>query len=287
MSGVCGLLPVLQGEESQAFSFHHRGGDYIVRVNESASGFKKDLFAYQTFTRPELPIPEILHIGSLDDEYAICVSRRAPRVTLQDLDVAALRQIVGPTARVMDAIAASNVDKIAGFGLFDANGTGRDKSWRGFLVSLGDASRYDWNSVSRNINMRLIGRLLGLVERFAEYCPEERKLVHGDFGSNNVLTDAGKITAVVDWSEALLGDPLYDVANIFFWRNWLDCMEVQAHYFESLLSGTPQWDERMPCYQLRIGLEEIYENAVNGNERNVAWATNRCLEISEQAIPQR
>jgi aminoglycoside phosphotransferase (APT) family kinase protein len=39
--------------------------------------------------------------------------------------------------------------------------------------------------------------------------------VHGDFGSNNVLADGEHITGVVDWSEAMIGDPLYDVANIF------------------------------------------------------------------------
>jgi hygromycin-B 4-O-kinase len=283
--GVCSLVPTPQGEESQTFSFHHRGGDYVARVNESDGGFKKDLFAYENFTKPELPIPEILHIGPLDDQYVICVSRRAPGVTLQGLSAAALPQTVEATARVMDAIAVSNVDKIAGFGRFEANGTGQDQSWRGFLAGIGDTGRYDWNLASRNVNMRLVNRLMRVVERFAEHCPEERKLVHGDFGSNNVLTDAGEITAVIDWSEALLGDPLYDVANIFFWRNWLACMEVQARYFESRLSGVPQSDERMLCYQLRIGLEEIYENAIDGNTKKAAWASNRCLEIAEQAVP--
>src|SRR5699024_2408647 len=67
-------------------------------------------------------------------------------------------------------------------------------------------------------------------------------LVHADFGSNNVLTDNGRITAVIDWSEAMFGDSQYEVANIFFWRPWLACMEQQTRYFERRhpeLAGSP------------------------------------------------
>jgi hygromycin-B 4-O-kinase len=280
MGGVCRIVPLPEGEESQSFAFQHGESDYVVRVNKTADGFKKDLFAYENFTKPELPIPEIIHIGPLE-EYAICISRRACGVTLQDLDAAALPQIVGPTARVLNEISGSNVDRITGFGVFDSSGIGREKSWRSFLVSIGDPGRYDWALASRSVDMRLVHRLIELVNRFAEHCPEERKLVHGDFGSNNVLTNAGKITAVIDWSEALVGDSLYDVANIFFWRPWLRCMELQARYFENLIADEARWRERMLCYQLRIGLNEIYGNAVEGRAENVTWALNRCLQIAE------
>ena len=280
MGGVCRIVPLPQGEESQSFAFQHGESDYVVRVNKNADGFKKDLFAYENFTKPELPIPEIIHIGPLE-EYAICISRRACGVTLQDLDAAALPQMAGPTARVLNEISGSNVDRITGFGVFDSSGIGREKSWRSFLVSIGDPGRYDWALASRSVDMRLVHRLIELVNRFAEHCPEERKLVHGDFGSNNVLANAGKITAVIDWSEALVGDPLYDVANIFFWRPWLRCMELQARYFESLVADEARWRERMLCYQLRIGLDEIYDNAVQGRAGNVDWALSRCLQIAD------
>jgi hygromycin-B 4-O-kinase len=279
MGGVCRIVPLPEGEDSQSFAFHHGESDYVVRVNKSADGFKKDLFACESFTKPELPIPEIIHIRPLE-EYAICISRRACGVTLQDLDAAALPQIVGPTARVLNEVSGSNVDRITGFGVFDSSGIGREKSWRSFLVSIGDPGRYDWALASRSVDMRLVHRLIELVDQFAEHCPEERKLVHGDFGSNNVLANAGKITAVIDWSEALVGDPLYDVANTFFWRPWLRCMELQARYFENLIADEARWRERMLCYQLRIGLDEIYENAVEGHAGNVDWTLSRCLQIA-------
>ncbi|HEY9219163.1 MAG TPA: phosphotransferase, partial [Phenylobacterium sp.] len=36
-------------------------------------------------------------------------------------------------------------------------------------------------------------------------------LLHGDFWPGNVLWDAGRIAAVIDWEEAAFGDPLHDL----------------------------------------------------------------------------
>ena len=104
-------------------------------------------------------------------------------------------------------------------------------------------------------------------------------LVHGDFGSNNVLAEGEHITGVVDWSEALIGDPLYDVANIFFWRTWLPCMEQQAQFFEAHPLKLPNWKERVLCYQLRIGLSEVLANAFDRRDKTVFWALRRCEQI--------
>ncbi len=111
-------------------------------------------------------------------------------------------------------------------------------------------------------------------------CPERWQLAHGDFGSNNVLARGGNITGVIDWSEALLGDPLYDVANILFWRTWLNCMEQQAAYSESRIANDPGVKRRLICYQLRIGLRETLESAKAGNGEACRWAFARCENLA-------
>ena len=42
-------------------------------------------------------------------------------------------------------------------------------------------------------------------------------LLHGDLGSHNVLTDGDRLLALIDWEDALAGDPVYDVA---FWATF-------------------------------------------------------------------
>ncbi|WP_124462265.1 phosphotransferase family protein [Variovorax sp. KBW07] len=285
MAGVAELVPLVEGEESQAFAFEWRGDGYVVRINREARGFEKDAFAARRFAAPGLPVPEVTAIGRLDEGPFYCVSRRAPGVTLQDLAPARLPAIVGPVAGVMDAIAASSLASTKGYGRFDADGIGEHASWHGFVTCIADEARFDWRPVAGlagRAGMRRIDRHLKEVLALAAHCPETRQLVHGDFGANNVLTDGQAITGVIDWSEALFGDALYDVANIFFWRTWLDCMDQQARFFEAAGGSgeTAGHGERLRCYQLRIGLQQVHECAVIGDAQDLAWALNRCDEIA-------
>lgn len=54
----------------------------------------------------------------------------------------------------------------------------------------------------------------------------ERTLVHGDVGFDNLLADEGGISAVLDWANAMYGDPLYDLAWLSFWPSPVDWLQV-------------------------------------------------------------
>lgn len=274
LGGISELVPIIEGEESRVFGFRHGQNDLVLRVNRDMEGFRKDDFAYRSFASVELPIPEIIAIGSLADGNAYCVSRRAIGRTLQDLTQIELLPVLEAVAGVMSAISQSDLCDDQGFGPFDASGAGAHTSWRDFLLQVG---ALDW----RGTGLRgKIEGLLKLVQELAEHCPEQRALVHGDFGSNNVLTDGPRITAVIDWSEALYGDPLYDLANILFWRPWLICMEAQARWFEAQRPEILKSIERLRCYQLHIGLKQIHASALAGHDEDMTWALKRCGDIA-------
>jgi hygromycin-B 4-O-kinase len=284
MANISDLTLISQGEESQTYRFRSGTQAYVVRLNRAVEGFEKDAFAYRRFARPNLPIPEIIHIGQIDDHF-YCISENMPGVTLQDLHPQNVPPELGPTAEILDVIAESNLDDMTGFGPFNARGVGSYESWHDFLMSVADPHQYDWAAVDSLVDlvdlvdMDIVNRLLKRLDSLVVHCPETRRLVHGDFGSNNVLTDGRRITGVIDWSEASIGDPLYDIANILFWRTWLDCMQQQARYFETHLAGLAKLSDRLLCYQLRIGLAEIYQNANEGKTDALAWATSRCREL--------
>jgi aminoglycoside phosphotransferase (APT) family kinase protein len=42
-------------------------------------------------------------------------------------------------------------------------------------------------------------------------------LLHGDLGSHNVLTDGDRLLGLIDWEDAVAGDPVYDIA---FWATF-------------------------------------------------------------------
>lgn len=64
---------------------------------------------------------------------------------------------------------------------------------------------------------------------------------------------------MIDWDCAGIGDPLMDVAGTAFWSHHLVCMQQQAADFDAHLSHWPGYRDRLLCYQLRIGLEELHE----------------------------
>jgi hygromycin-B 4-O-kinase len=264
------LVPMTEGEESRVFG----NDDFILRVNEDIEGFRKDDFVYRTFAGVGLPIPEIIETGHLADGNAFCISRRAKGHTLQDLSAEELPFVLDAVARVMAAIAECRPATHSGFGRFDATGVAPHVSWRDFLLH---PVTLDWKDAKLDGDVH---HLLELLLELTKSCPEHRALVHGDFGSNNVLTDGTEITAVIDWSEALYGDPLYDLANILFWRPWLACMELQARWFEAHRPELLKQAARLRCYQLHIGLGQVWACGFAGQDSDRNWALARCAEIA-------
>lgn len=266
--------PLTEGEESQAFAFEGDGEGLVVRINKARTGFDKDHYAHRHFASAALPVPEVRSVEAFDDQW-LCISVRAPGQTLQALSSQA-GSYAHAVADTMDALASTDVSALSGFGAFDAGGRAPFDHWCEYLEAISDPNYFDWPAVSGIAPSAEVQPLLDRVTELAPTCPDTRQLVHADFGSNNVLVASGRVTAVIDWSEAMLGDPLYDVANIFFWRTWLACMEEQANFLE-LDQDHRGWDaDRLVCYQLRIGLQSAHDAATDGDADFVHWALNRC-----------
>jgi hygromycin-B 4-O-kinase len=265
-SSVTGLVSLTEGEESQAFAFD-AGAPFVLRINRDGTGFAKDRLALEHFGAL-LPVPEIMLIAPFGDAVA-CVSRRAPGVTLQDLTKDAAMAAAPAVARVMKALRHADIRAFSGAGPFDAERQGSHPHWADWIADIGAK---DWTGIEG------AGPALETVLRFAGTCPDVKGLVHGDFGSNNALCADAQITGVIDWSEAMIGDPLYDLANILFWRSWLTCMEVQAAFLER---AYPQWfadSDRLTAYRLRIGLDTLWHAERDGDPRLATWARARLAE---------
>jgi hygromycin-B 4-O-kinase len=275
---VEGIERLAEGDESQAFGFRGDGAALICRINRSRLGFDKDGFAHRHFASEALPVPAVLSIEPFGDHW-LSISVRASGETLQALGAEAADLGATLTA-TMDAMAATNVSMLDGFGAFATDGRGDFAHWRDYLAAIADPAVFEWAAVSHIVSPETVQPLLEIVRRLAPKCPDVARLVHGDFGSNNVLAAGGAITGVIDWSEAMLGDPLYDVANIFFWRSWLACMEAQALYFETRADPRLDETEKLTCYQLRIGLQALYDAATDGDTAFVGWVLDRCRAIA-------
>ena len=276
---VGNVRQLIEGEVSQAFSFECGEIGYVIRIGKAIEGFKKDAYAYNHFRSERLPIPRVIKIGYIDEQHIFCIAEKMPGITLQDVDSEIMEHLLQPTTEVWFALKDCDISSTTGFGDFDADGRGAYGTWQEYLLSILDPHTYSWDRVIHHLDRRLLQELITAFTSLAKHCPEERYLVHGDFGSNNVLTDGRSITAVLDWDDAKYGDPLFDVATAYFWSSWLDCMAAQAAYYKSL-SAIPGYQERLACYQLRIGLAEVYDSVIHQNWKMARWAAKRSAEIA-------
>lgn len=271
------LEQLVEGEESQAFSFTDSDKAYVLRVHITEDGFKKDAYAFENFTSGTLPIPEVYRIGSVDASHAFCISQKLPGITLQDANEEAIEKLLEATNEVLTAIHDSVISTTSGYGSFTIDGTGKFGSWHEFLISVLAPSADQWDTVRERSDPELIDDIVREFESLLPYCPEERRLLHADFGSNNVLTDGTRITGVLDWETASYGDPVFDMGG--FWSTWLMCVRKQSAYWDEVHGHLLHYQERKHCYDLRMALAEIYENALDGGTDTLRWVENRSREI--------
>jgi hygromycin-B 4-O-kinase len=150
----------------------------------------------------------------------------------------------------LEALGEADTSASAGYGGWDDDGNGHYESWQACLTDMienHDEGYYaNWH--------RFFERMVRLSER----CPNVRQLVHNDYQFENVMTDGKRISGVIDWGNALYGDPLYDVAWLGFlsihpgW--WFDDgVEILRERF----GNAPEFEARIACYELHIGLDHL------------------------------
>lgn len=263
------LNSIREGEESRAFVFISAGSDYVVRVNPSRTGFDNEKFAFEHFNSPALPIPEVTLVAPHGPKLWLCVSRRAPGTTLQELPAGGAFAYGAAVSSVLDAMAHVTPN--------DGTGLASQKAWPTFLT---DVAGRDWSLLDRTARDFVVGAA-SFIADMAKDLGDPRRLIHGDFGSNNLVVAQGEVTGVIDWSETMIGDPDYDVANNLFWRPWLDCMEQQCRYFEQHEPWRLTDTSKLACYQLRIGLGVLHDAIRDDDERMINWSLARCRTIAE------
>jgi len=255
------------GDWSRAFAFRLRGRDLVARFGRYVEDFVKDRKA-MAFARPELPVPAVLEIGEAPGGY-FAISARSFGTFLEELDEPGWRRLMPELLRALDVLRTLEAP---GRGVdWASEGDDAPVGWRQWLLASvedrGGERVGGWRARLRQApeaeqvfvsGERALRSLLAA-------CPDVRHVIHRDLLNRNVLVagDASRLEAVYDWGCSLAGDFLYEVAWFTFWAQWYPALEaidfrsaVRAHY-ETIGLTVENFDERLACYELQIGLEHI------------------------------
>ena len=280
--------PLAGGFFSRAFACRAGEREYVVRLNRvahAADGFAKDAWAAQHFAAPHLPIPRVIASGVAGDDVWAMSELVAGR-TLELHTDAERRALLPATLDTLDAIARADTSSSRGYGAWSADGNAPFAHWCDFLAAAienqSEGFYRNWHALfhdsflERDVYEAVYRRMLQL----AEHCPAERALIHNDYQFQNILADDSGITGVIDWANALYGDPLYDVARLLalsahppWWH--ADGAEVLRARYGHL----PHYDERLACYTCHVGLDDLLFYAKTGNRATYDFFRDRLLTL--------
>lgn len=271
---VADVQALRDGAWSRAFSFRLGGRDFVARFSASADDYKKDR-VMAAHASADLPIPRILDISETLDGFC-AVSERAFGDSLDDLDGPLLRRVLPSLFAMLDAVRAVDVAEATGFGSWDADGNAPHATWAGALLATGDPANatripgwraaLDLSPTGSAAFVETYSRL----EQLVETIPNTRYLVHSDLLNHNVLVESDRVSAVLDWGNAMAGDFLYDIAQLDFWAPWypawdgIDIQQEAARHYAAIGLDVPGYAERIRCYQVHIGLDHLAYNAFKG-----------------------
>jgi thiamine kinase-like enzyme len=100
-------------------------------------------------------------------------------------------------------------------------------TWKDMLLSIFNGGDFDWVEVAEreSLDNELILSSVGNITKKIEnttFDLKEYSLLHTDFNQRNLFVDPSsyEISGIIDWEDAMFGDPLYDFARVrmFMWH---------------------------------------------------------------------
>ena len=263
-----------EGLVSQTYYFENIDTSLVFQISKDMEGYKKENYVFQTFSN-KIPVKNILNIDKYQDNIYFCISEYIDAKRLHDLSENEMNNNIIYIMNILKLLQNIDIDHDKGFGYFNSKGNAPYNTWNDFIQAVFNKKNYNWNLFSKRTN-EIVNNVLNEIKKYCYILDNRKSLVHGDFGSYNVLIDKKKIY-LIDWGLGLYGDPLYEIANIIFWNE--KCLHslisnIMEEYIKDKISRI-----KIYIYLLRTGLEEIYMNKKNNVGANIEWLENRIEEI--------
>lgn len=153
-----------------------------------------------------------------------------------------------------------------------------NKTWKEIMLGI-FTGEFDWNEVARRegLDRELI---LLFVEKMKEkisntvFEDTEYSLLHTDFNQRNLFVNpqSHKIAGIIDWEDAMYGDPIYDFARVrmYLWHYNLGDHAVKEYY--DLMNFNPKQKQLEDLYWLSRIIQYL------------AWYSEELSEFNNERI---
>ncbi len=222
-----------QGMSSKVF-FIKTGNkeEYAIKYGEDAM---KDVPAFELISEKNvsIPVPKLI-TSFIFEEIPVVILEKVEYPLLETVAVNEMAKYIPSMVKNLKKLHEIKSDKP---GLLTEPGSIR--TWKEMMVSIFNGGDFDWQEVAsrEGVDGQLI---LDSVEKIITKInttdlPETQfSFLHTDFNQRNLFVDPNgdEITGIIDWEEAMFGDPLYDLARVrmYIWHFDLGDEVVENYY---------------------------------------------------------
>lgn len=267
-------LHLLQdGNLSDAYSYTKNDKKFVVRVTNEAESYQKDRYAHEVFKNSRLQVPEIVKIGELKDSLFYSISEYLKGESSDSFSQERIDELLPVIWESFSTIYTQNIEATSGFGYLEPiSKSGESSSWNEFIAGYADKrTAADWRALGTEvgINTSLVDSFLRQLAENAEYIPEDRRLIHGDLGFDNLLIHDSSVSGVIDWAQMSYGDWYYDFATMDFW--WPGRFGDARQFGEKYGLEISNLDQRKAAYWARRALSTMNFAVNYQNQETLTW----------------
>ena len=280
---------ISEGAWSRCFGFTQQGSELVIRFGRHLEDFQRDRIASR-FASRDLPIPQVIEIDAAFGAW-YCVSTRAHGKPWEQLDATEWATTVWSVLATFDALRNADISASTGYGEWNHEGMAPHGSWREFMAAVShdrpESRFHGWKqrlaASPQGINSfdRAYAVMLELVGAF----PGPRSLVHNDLLNRNALATGGRVSSLFDWGCSIYGDFVYELATFAFWSPWhvaieqSDMVAMSLDHYSDMGLSVPNFDARLRCSALHIGLVHLVYNAFLGDAANLRLTAERMTQF--------
>lgn len=278
-----------QGMDNEVFFIKIENGEEFKEKLEMELTVKvgkdvlKDKLALELIHKSEIniPIPKIHKSFDFEDKHVLVMDKVADPL----LNDAPDKENYIPSMILMQ----QKIHPIKSKSISLAND---NRTWKQFLLDFynGHNEHFDWEIISnregvnKDLVLQTVEKIILKIEN-TEFISSNYSLLHTDFNQRNLFINekTKQISGIVDWSEAMFGDPLYDFVRIrmFIWHFNLGHRAVKEYY--KLLNLKSEEKELEELYMLIQVLNYInwYSEKLSDSDKERIKMHQKFLEEQE------
>jgi hygromycin-B 4-O-kinase len=151
------------------------------------------------------------------------------------------------------------------------------ETWRDMMLSIFDSGVMDWNEVAtrRSLDGELVLASIAKIKTKIEHATfnlKEYSLLHTDFNQRNLFVNPNnhEISGIVDWEDAMFGDPIYDFARVRMYLCHFNFSESAISDYYSLVNFSADQKKLEDLYWLSRVIQYLAWYSEELTEFNIA-----------------